>query len=212
MFSFTLYRMLRYVLEDPQAKPPTRSHKDSAGIDLFSPADVTILGGEKVQINLGVEFHFPPGVGGLLCLRENVAKTYNISLHPAVVGMHVLVCNSKHYIYLFFSSDPYSRGPIQVLIRSSERATIKLSKDSSWFQLVPFLLYTGELSADVLENDGKSVPRREEPLPEEAPESELAESEESSSQNESMEEDAGAAGGGQEGEAAAEEAPNGGNN
>jgi dUTPase len=88
--------MLRYILEDPQAKPPARICKDAIALDLFAPSDFTILGGEKVQLNLGVSFKLPAGVAGLLILRESVAKRYNLQLTQTIIG-EMLFCLKKMF-------------------------------------------------------------------------------------------------------------------
>lgn len=57
---------------DPEAKTPSRTHPDDAGLDLYCTKDVTLLPHEPMKISTGIAMAIPNGYVGLICDRSSM--------------------------------------------------------------------------------------------------------------------------------------------
>ncbi len=64
---------LPVVLGHPDARLPTRAHRDDAGLDLRSVEDVEIPPGERRRVRTGLRLAIPPGHAGLVLPRSGLA-------------------------------------------------------------------------------------------------------------------------------------------
>lgn len=65
---------LKVELMYPDAKLPTRSHPNDAGIDLYSYGNYCISPGQRAMINTGVKMAIPEGCAGLIWDKSGIAK------------------------------------------------------------------------------------------------------------------------------------------
>lgn len=64
---------------DEKAIMPVRAHDTDAGLDLFSPEDVTILAGGYATIDTGVHVEIPNGYVGLLTSKSGLMRRLGIT-------------------------------------------------------------------------------------------------------------------------------------
>ena len=80
---------------------PTRSHMYDAGLDLYSPEEVTIKPGETYKLNLKIGFKIPAGHMGVLHNRSgHSSKGLRVSNSPIDTGytgpVHAIVTNTSN--------------------------------------------------------------------------------------------------------------------
>ena len=66
------------ILLDDFAKMPTRAHSTDAGLDLYSPVEHIIMGGDSVVIDTGVHVELPMGTYGRLESKSGLHINYDI--------------------------------------------------------------------------------------------------------------------------------------
>ena len=63
---------------DSLAYMPTRAHSMDAGLDLYSPVDLSIMPGDSVVIDTGVHVELPPGSVGFLKSKSGLNVKHGI--------------------------------------------------------------------------------------------------------------------------------------
>lgn len=94
------------ILLDDFAKMPTRAHSTDAGLDLYSPVEHIIMGGDSVVIDTGVHVELPIGTYGRLESKSGLHINYDIicaggTLDEGYIGsIHVKLYNMGHKPYM----------------------------------------------------------------------------------------------------------------
>lgn len=69
---------------DPGAIMPTRAHKDDAGLDLYSTANITIGPYSRSAIDTGVHVAIPHGFVGLLTSKSGLMRKKGITCRGTI--------------------------------------------------------------------------------------------------------------------------------
>jgi dUTP pyrophosphatase len=64
----------------PDAKLPTRSHRDDAGFDLYAAEAVTVGPGQRASVRTGIALEIPERHAGLVLPRSGLAARHGIAL------------------------------------------------------------------------------------------------------------------------------------
>lgn len=64
---------------DPHGILPTRAHTTDAGLDLYSPANMTIGAGKYRRINTGVHVQLPKGTAGFIKSKSGLMSKFGIT-------------------------------------------------------------------------------------------------------------------------------------
>lgn len=96
---------LRFTRIAPDARLPTRAHRDDAGLDLRSAELVRIEPGVRASVGTGLAVAIPGGHAGLVLPRSGLAAKHGISL-----------VNAPGLI------DPGYRGELRALLLNTDRA------------------------------------------------------------------------------------------
>ncbi len=64
---------------DPHGILPTRAHTTDAGLDLYSPINVTIGAGKYRRINTGVHVQLPKGTAGFIKSKSGLMSKFGIT-------------------------------------------------------------------------------------------------------------------------------------
>lgn len=67
------------VMLDPGAYPPTRAHKDDAGLDIYSPIGVEIKAHNSVVIDTGCHILIPSGYVGVLKSKSGLNVKHGLT-------------------------------------------------------------------------------------------------------------------------------------
>ena len=68
-----------------KAKMPTRAHYNDAGLDVFTPVDVTINPGEKVMINTGIKWVIPDGWVAIIKDKSGLSCNFDLTTRAGVI-------------------------------------------------------------------------------------------------------------------------------
>ena len=92
--------MVSFLLKGGEDPPPypQKGTLESAGWDLFFPADVFLNPGEKKKVDLHVQVLLPAGTFGLLMLRSHVAFFYDLQLLGCVIGEPVCLFDTQTHV------------------------------------------------------------------------------------------------------------------
>lgn len=74
----TIQRILGVML-DPGAYMPTRAHEDDAGLDLYSPIDITVPARGSATIDTGVHIEIPEGMAGFLKSKSGLNVKHDLT-------------------------------------------------------------------------------------------------------------------------------------
>lgn len=96
---------------------PTKSEKDAAGYDLYSPGDFYICSKETVTVFLNIKIDYPNNVYGQIHSRSGLASKSEVI---ALAG----VC------------DPYYSGNIGVILRNNNNTVIHIKKKQRIAQMI----------------------------------------------------------------------------
>jgi hypothetical protein len=155
-----MFRMLRYTLRYPECRHPVLGANDA--IDLRTWEEITVLPGEKVLVDLGVTFRFPPNVCGFICVHPHFARLYNIQICNPLVGKNKLnAClyrvrcqsgSSRCFTGTHMEQEEKEKhNSIKVHFQSGEKEALTIKPHLPWFQLVLFSTYRpGELLEESL--------------------------------------------------------------
>lgn len=69
---------------DAGAYLPTRAHRQDAGLDLYSPYDVTIRPKERVTVDTGVHMEIPEGYVGLVKSKSGLMVNHGLTTDGVV--------------------------------------------------------------------------------------------------------------------------------
>lgn len=77
--------MIKFKLQQPEAKLPTKGSEEAAGLDLYAcePAEVPV--GKSAIINTGVCMELPKSCVGLIWPRSKIATRFNIDVLAGVI-------------------------------------------------------------------------------------------------------------------------------
>lgn len=64
---------------DPHGIMPTRAHSTDAGLDLYSPINVTIGAGKHRRIDTGVHVQLPKGTAGFIKSKSGLMSKHGIT-------------------------------------------------------------------------------------------------------------------------------------
>jgi dUTPase len=73
-------------LTHDDSKMPKRNVALPQSVDLYMPFDESLHPGERSSLNLEVAFSFPPGVCGLVTLKNSAAAKQLVRMNPILVG------------------------------------------------------------------------------------------------------------------------------
>lgn len=72
---------------------PTRAHETDAGLDLYSPIDVAVLGGGSTVIDTGVHIELPSGTVGMIKSKSGLNVKHGITSEGVIdVGYTGAIC------------------------------------------------------------------------------------------------------------------------
>jgi dUTP pyrophosphatase len=80
-----LTKVIKFLKLHPDAKLPTRGSKQSAGLDLYSVAMVSITPGERAAVRTGVSAAIPAGYYGRVAPRSGLALERGIDVMAGVI-------------------------------------------------------------------------------------------------------------------------------
>ena len=69
---------------DEKAFMPVRAHRDDAGLDLFSPENVTVPAGDRITVDTGVHVEIPEGHVGLLTSKSGLMRKHGITIRGTI--------------------------------------------------------------------------------------------------------------------------------
>lgn len=102
---------LQICLLSENAKIPTKGSENSAGFDLYSAYNYTILPGNKSLIKTDIAICLPPGTYGRIAPRSSIALKYHINIGAGVIdndyrgNICVLLFNHSKEIFFVKSGD-----------------------------------------------------------------------------------------------------------
>ena len=67
----------------PDARLPTRSHRDDAGFDLYAAEGATVSAGQRASVRTGLAIEIPERHAGLVLPRSGLAAEHGIALANA---------------------------------------------------------------------------------------------------------------------------------
>ena len=67
------------IMLDDYGIMPTRAHKTDAGLDIYSPVEITIAPGSSGIIRTGVHVELPPGCAGMLVSKSGLNVKHDIT-------------------------------------------------------------------------------------------------------------------------------------
>lgn len=77
--------MIKFKLQQPDAKLPTKGSDEAAGLDLYACENIDIPAGKSAKINTGVCMEIPSGYVGLIWPRSKISTRFNIDILAGVV-------------------------------------------------------------------------------------------------------------------------------
>ena len=77
-FFSSRFSSIKFTLTNPKGRPPARATAGSAGIDLYQQEQVVLHAGERATLDLGVCFHLPSDVCGILAVRSWAANKLRV--------------------------------------------------------------------------------------------------------------------------------------
>lgn len=112
-------------MDNKNAKVPTRGTKESAGLDSYSPIDITIWPGQDISIPLGWRCEFPEGF--VMIATNKSGRSINDKL---IVGADTI--------------DSDYRGIVHAHIFNLGEKPIRIKKGEKIVQFVIFPCWTGK--------------------------------------------------------------------
>lgn len=115
---------------DDRALMPTRAHAWDAGLDLMTPENFLLSGGESITIDTGVHVEIPEGYVGLLKSKSGLNVNHGITSEGTIDAgytgsIKVKLYNNSHMWYEFQYGDKIS----QLLIVPIETPVPKLVEE-----------------------------------------------------------------------------------
>lgn len=77
--------MIKFKLQQPDAKLPTRGSDEAAGLDLYACECIDIPAGKSAKINTGVCMEIPSAYVGLIWPRSKISTRFNIDILAGVI-------------------------------------------------------------------------------------------------------------------------------
>jgi dUTP pyrophosphatase len=132
-----LTKVIKFLRLHPDAKLPTRGSKQSAGLDLYSVATVSLAPGERAAVRTGVAVAIPAGYYGRVAPRSGLALDRGIDVMAGVI-------------------DSDYRGEIICVLVNLGKESVQLECGTCTAQLIVEAIITPEPEwADSLEGTGR---------------------------------------------------------
>ena len=109
--------VVKCVLKTESATLPSKGSQDAAGLDLYSPTDVTIKASGQAVIDTGVQAEIPFGCHGRIASRSGLSINHGLDIGAGVV-------------------DPDYRGTIKVLMRNLSNTDYEVKKGDRIAQII----------------------------------------------------------------------------
>lgn len=77
--------MIKFKLQQPDAKIPTKGSDEAAGLDLYSCENIEIPPGKSAKINTGVCMELRSGYVGLIWPRSKISTRYSVDILAGVI-------------------------------------------------------------------------------------------------------------------------------
>lgn len=130
-------KVIKFLRLHPDAKLPTRGSKQSAGLDLYSVATVSLAPGERAAVRTGVSVSIPAGYYGRVAPRSGLALDRGIDVMAGVI-------------------DSDYRGEIICVLVNLGKESVQLECGTRTAQLIVEAIITPEPEwADSLEGTGR---------------------------------------------------------
>lgn len=125
-----------------QGTPPTRAHKDDAGLDLRAAVDITIPSGSHALVATGTSVAIPTGHVGMICPRSGLAAKHGVT-----------VLNAPGIV------DAGYRGVVGVVLINHGRGAARIKRGDRVCQLVvvPFVSVTPVAVETLGDGDGRGA-------------------------------------------------------
>lgn len=117
--------MLKVVLEEGIQKP-TKTHKDDAGYDFYSPESFVIKAGRAVVVDLGVHMGIPSGYVGFIKSRSSMNIKKGVLCDAGVI-------------------DAGFTGPIKIKLYNHSSRDVLIEKGDRIAQIVIFPIFNEEI-------------------------------------------------------------------
>jgi len=104
--------------EFPQAKIPTRGTKESAGLDFYTPIDITIQPNKDILVPLGIKLEMPAGYALVFLEKSGIATKKKLTVGAKVVDSdyrnipHAHLINNSDETVTFTAGDKVVQGII----------------------------------------------------------------------------------------------------
>lgn len=110
----------------PEATIPTRGTAFSAGFDMYSINNISVLPGEQVKIPTGIACAIPQGHAGFVWARSSVAVNYGVDVHAGLIDsdyrgeIHVCLINHGKNAFDILKGDRVAQMVVSPVLLESE--------------------------------------------------------------------------------------------